>query len=349
MQFHLKKTLRTNGTDWRNIMDILVTGGLGYIGSHTVVELAPLANTIHIIDNLSNATEQVFHKLKELLPQSNLVFHYGDMRDNIFLDTVFKNKIDAVVHFAALKAVGLSMERPLDYYQVNVGGSVNLLLAMKKAGVKKFIFSSSACVYGDQGGIYKETDPRAAVNNYGKTKATTEQIIEDYAKSDPAFEGIILRYFNPVGAHPSGLIGEDPNGIPDNLVPFIQKVVTGKLEVLNVFGNDYISNDGTAIRDYIHVVDLAKGHVSALNYLKPGLDIFNLGTGKGTTVLEVVSAYERVIGRNINYRIVGRRDGDVNTLQSIPIKANTVLGWHAEKTIEDMCRDSWNFISNRKA
>jgi UDP-glucose 4-epimerase len=328
-------------------MNILVTGGLGYIGSHTVVELSEIASTIHIIDNLFNASVEVFSKLEQLLPSKNLVFHKGDLRDESFLSSVFSNPIDAVIHFAALKAVGQSMLKPLDYYQVNVGGTINLLQAMKSANVNKFIFSSSACVYGDQGGIYVETCPTDAVNVYGKTKVMVETILKDYAYANKEFSAIILRYFNPVGAHPSGLIGEDPNGIPDNLVPFIQKVATGRLEKLRVFGNDYISNDGTGIRDYIHIVDLAKGHVTALHHLKPGCEVYNLGTGKGTTVLELIKTYEKVIGREIPYEIVGRRDGDVNTLQSIPTKANTDLGWFAEKTVEDMCRDSWNYISSK--
>lgn len=328
-------------------MDILVTGGLGYIGSHTVVELASISSKIHIVDNLSNSSLKVLESLRALVPEIEIELHVGDIRDFNFLTGVFANKIDAVIHFAALKAVGQSMEKPLEYYSVNVGGTINLLTTMKNAGVKKFIFSSSACVYGDQGGIYKETDPVAAVNVYGKTKATNEQIIQDYARSDSAFQAFILRYFNPVGAHPSGLIGEDPNGIPDNLIPFIQKVVIGQLPLLKVFGNDYISNDGTAIRDYIHIVDLAKGHVAALNHLRPGVDIFNLGTGKGTTVLEILQAYEKTVGKPIPYQIVGRRDGDVNTLQSIPTKANTQLNWKTEKNIDDMCKDSWNFISNK--
>ena len=328
-------------------MNILVTGGLGYIGSHTIVELSDISSSIHILDNLSNSSLNTFANLQSLLPSKSLTLHQGDLRDPSFLSTVFSHPIDAVIHFAALKAVGQSMENPLDYYQVNVGGTVNLLKAMKQAGVQKFIFSSSACVYGDQGGIYTETCPTAAVNVYGRTKVVVEQVIMDYSKANPAFQASVLRYFNPVGAHPSGLIGEDPNGIPDNLVPFIQKVVTGRLEKLNVFGNDYISSDGTAIRDYLHIVDLAKGHVVALNHLKPGVEVFNLGTGKGTTVLELVKAYEKVINRPIPYEIVGRRDGDVNTLQSIPTKANNILGWVAEKTVEDMCRDSWNYISKK--
>ena len=328
-------------------MNILVTGGLGYIGSHTVIELETLSSTIHILDNLSNSTELVLSRLRTLLPSKEIIFHKGDIRDPAYLSTVFTNKIDAVIHFAALKAVGQSMENPLEYYNVNVGGTINLLIAMKNAGVRKFIYSSSACVYGDKGGIYVETDQTDAVNVYGKTKVAAERVIKDYANSDNSFEAIILRYFNPVGAHFSGLIGEDPNGIPDNLVPFIQKVVTGQQPLLKIFGNDYISNDGTAIRDYIHVEDLAKGHIAALNHLKHGVEIYNLGTGRGTTVLELVHTYEKVVGRAINYTIVGRRDGDVNTLQSICTKANTELKWIADKTIEDMCRDSWNFINKK--
>lgn len=328
-------------------MNILVTGGLGYIGSHTVVELDQISSTIHILDNTFNSSEDVFSKLQQLLPGKNLILHKGDLRDTSFLASVFENPIDAVIHFAALKAVGQSMEKPLDYYQVNVGGTVNLLQAMKAANVNKFIFSSSACVYGDQGGIYVETCPTDAVNVYGRTKVMVENIIKDYAYANKSFQSIILRYFNPVGAHPSGLIGEDPNGIPDNLVPYIQKVATGQLEKLRVFGSDYISADGTGIRDYIHIVDLAKGHVVALNHLKPGSEVYNLGTGRGTTVLELIHTYEKVIGRAIPHEIVGRRDGDVNTLQSIPTKANTELGWFANQTIEDMCRDSWNFISSK--
>ena len=329
-------------------MNILVTGGLGYIGSHTIVELSQKSSKIHIIDNLKNSSISVFHNLQAILPTTELIFHQGDLRDTDFLSEVFTNPIDAVVHFAALKAVGQSMLIPLEYYHSNVGGTINLLLAMKKANVKKFIFSSSACVYGDQNdGVFLETFPVMPANVYGRTKAINEQIINDYSKADPSFKAIILRYFNPVGAHSSGLIGEDPNGIPDNLVPFIQKVVIGEQPFLQVFGNDYNSSDGTAIRDYIHVVDLAKGHVSALENLENGVEIYNLGTGRGTTVLELVKAYENVVGKEIKIKIVGRRLGDLNTLLSIPTKANNKLNWRAEMTLEQMCRDSWNFISKK--
>lgn len=328
-------------------MNILVTGGLGYIGSHTVLELASKANAIHIIDNLSNTSSEVLNSIQVLLPSTTLIFHEGDIRDESFLASVFSHNIDTVVHFAALKAVGESMQKPLDYYSVNVSGTISLLQAMQKAKVYKFIFSSSACVYGDQVGVYTENSPLCPISVYGKTKVANEMIITDYSKAEPLFQGAILRYFNPVGAHSSGLIGEDPNGIPNNLVPFIQKVVTGQLPILKIFGNDYESPDGTAVRDYLHIVDLAKGHVAAFSHLKPGIEIYNLGTGKGTTVLELVKAYEKVTGKEIPYEITGRREGDVNTLLSVPDKANRELDWHAEKNIEDMCRDSWNFINKK--
>ena len=330
-------------------MNILVTGGLGYIGSHTVIEVAPVCSKIHIIDNLVNSSATVLDSLKTILPSTELVLHQGDLRDLNFLSQVFSNKIDAVIHFAARKNVGESMEIPLEYYHSNVAGTINLLLAMKKANVKKVIFSSSSCVYGDEGGIYSESNPSLPVNVYGRTKVICEQMINDYSKTDPDFQAIILRYFNPVGAHASGLIGDDPKGTYLNLVPLIQKVAIGEVTKLLIFGNDYASEDGTAIRDYIHVVDVAKGHVSALENLQAGVEVYNLGTGRGFTVLQILKANERVIGKEINYEVVGRRPGDVNTLQSVPTKANTKLNWYAQISLEQMCRDSWNFLTKKIA
>ena len=328
-------------------MNILVTGGLGYIASHTIVELSSKSSKIHIIDNLQNSSLTIFENLKVLLPSSELILHEGDIIDSNFIEKVFLNPIDAVLHFAAVKAVGPSMKLPLEYYQTNVLGTINLLLGMKKANVKKFIFSSSACVYGGQGGSYSETDSKVPVNVYGRTKATCEQIINDYGLSDFSFEAIILRYFNPFGAHSSGLIGENPNGVPENLMPFIQKVVLGEQPCLQIFGNDYISEDGTAIRDFIHVNDIAKGHVVALENLTPGVEVYNLGTGRGSTVLQVLKTYEQISGKEIKYEFVNRREGDVNTVLADPVKANKKLNWRAELSLEEMCKDSWNFIRKK--
>lgn len=327
-------------------MRVLVTGGTGYIGAHIVVELAESYDKIHVIDDLSNSSASVVENLKQIVPQEKLIFHQGDIRDTEFLKRVFENQFDAVIHLAAKKAVGESMSDPLLYYDVNVRGTLNLVQAMRSARVNKLIFSSTACVYKETLHAHTENDIIEPENVYGQTKLASEIMIKDYARSNPEFKAVILRYFNAVGAHPCGLIGENPRGIPNNLLPFIQRVATGALTQLNIFGSDYNTPDGTAIRDYIHVVDLAKGHISALQNISPGVKIYNLGTGKGSSVKEVVDAYEAVIGRDINKQIVGRRQGDVDLLVANPSKANQELGWKSEKTLHDICEDDWRFASN---
>jgi UDP-glucose 4-epimerase len=326
---------------------VCVTGGLGYIGSHTVVVLCQHFDKIIIIDNLSNTFTECLDRLHELVDSSKILFLQSDITDYNALKTVFtQNKIDSVIHFAALKSVGESVSKPLDYYEVNVMGTVNLLRAMKDGGCKKIIYSSSACTYGNWGSPYREDDKLEPINPYGRTKVICESILKDYSNSDSELEVMILRYFNPVGAHESGKIGEYPTGIPNNLVPYIQKVVLGELPKLRVFGNDYDTKDGTPVRDYIHVMDLAEGHVLALNHLKQGVQIYNLGTGIRNTVIDVIKAYEEASGKAVPYEIVGRRDGDAEVLLADPSKANRELGWVARKTLVEMCRDSYNWISN---
>ncbi|MDZ4994127.1 UDP-glucose 4-epimerase GalE [Clostridium perfringens] len=327
-------------------MAILVTGGLGYIGSHTCVELINEGHEVVVVDNLSNSKELVKDRIKEITG-SNIRFYKMDLLDSDGLEKVFsENDIDSVIHFAALKAVGESTVIPLEYYKNNLVSTLVLLETMKKYNVKKFVFSSSATVYGDCKIVpCHEECPLSVTNPYGRTKLMIEEILGDLYESDNTWDICILRYFNPVGAHKSGLIGEEPNGIPNNLMPYITKVAIGELEELSVFGNDYDTHDGTGVRDYIHVVDLAIGHLKALEKLKtnPGLVIYNLGTGRGYSVLDLVNSFSKVSGREIAYKIIERRPGDVAECYADPTKANNELGWKAKYEIEEMCEDSWRW------
>lgn len=329
--------------------NILVTGGAGFIGSHTCVELLDAGYDIVVMDNFSNSKPEALNRIKKITGK-DFKFYQVDMLDFEGTSKIFKeNKIDAVIHFAGLKAVGESCEKPLEYYHNNVGGTINLIRAMKENDCKKIVFSSSATVYGMNNPIpYIETMPTSATNPYGYTKVMIEQILLDTAKADSEWSVSLLRYFNPIGAHASGLIGEDPNGIPNNLMPYIAQVASGKLSCLNVFGDDYDTVDGTGVRDYIHVVDLARGHLCAIKYVleHKGADAVNLGTGKGTSVLELVRAFEKASGVKINYRIVGRRAGDIAEFYANTDKAKEVFGWSAEYGIDKMCEDSWNFTKN---
>ncbi len=329
-------------------MNILVTGGLGFIGSHTVVELSNAGYEVIIADNLSNSKIEVLDKLKQITGKDYKFYQY-DLKEIDKVREIFdENDIDAVIHFAGYKAVGESVAEPIMYYTNNLGTTTNLLTVMKEKGVKKFIFSSSATVYGErEEHQYSEEMGRGKTTNpYGTTKAMIEKILEDVYASDNTWNIVLLRYFNPIGAHESGLIGEDPKGIPNNLMPYIMKVAAGKLECLTIFGNDYPTRDGTGIRDYIHVVDLAKGHVAALERAPEGLSIYNLGTGSGVSVMEIVNAFEKENNLKLNYRIGDRRPGDIAEMYANAEKAYKELGWKTEKTIEDMCKDSWNFAKN---
>ena len=334
-------------------MSILLTGGAGYIGSHTAIELLE-NNDLVVIDDFSNSKPEVLDAIKEIT-NKEVKFYEGDYSDKGFLEKVFnENEIDAVINFAGFKAVGESVKEPLKYYDNNIGGCIHLLEVMQKHNVKKFIFSSSATVYGkpDVVPITEEAKVGGTTNPYGTTKLFIERILEDLYKSDNTWNICILRYFNPVGSHPSGLIGEDPNGIPNNLMPYIVRVAAGQLEQLTVFGNDYNTHDGTGVRDYIHVVDLAKGHVKALEKLNKedsGLFIYNLGTGTGYSVLDMINAFEKATNKKVNYVIGPRREGDIDECYSDPTKANNELNWKAELTIEDMCRDSWNYIEKKNS
>ena len=325
---------------------ILITGGAGYIGSHTAVEILNAGHEIIIMDNFSNSKPSALEQIKKITDKS-FAFYEADLLDPDALDNVFSNhSIEAVIHFAGLKAVGESVERPLLYYHNNVAGTINLLNIMKKYEVKQLVFSSSATVYGDPHIVpIKEDFPLCAVNPYGSSKLMIERILSDLYHSDQRWRISILRYFNPIGAHPSGLIGDDPQGIPNNLMPYIVRTASGQLPVLNVFGDDYPTNDGTGVRDYIHVVDLSRGHVKALNKIaaQPGLQIYNLGTGKGYSVLEVIDAFETSTGQKLPYQIAPRRSGDIAECYADPAKANLELGWKAAHSLQDMCRDAWKF------
>lgn len=325
---------------------ILVTGGTGFIGSHTCVELIKAGYDVIIMDNLSNSKIGTVDRIYQITGKKP-VFYQTDIRDFNGTDKIFKeHKIDAVIHFAGLKAVGESVQKPWEYYENNINGTLVLLDAMRKNNCKNIVFSSSATVYGlDNVAPYTEDMRTSATNPYGYTKVMIEQILDDICISDSEWSVMALRYFNPIGADKSGLIGEDPNGIPNNLVPYIAQVAIGKLEYLRVFGNDYDTPDGTGVRDYIHVIDLAKGHVVAVDYaLKhKGFEPVNLGTGNGSSVLDVVKAYEKACGKEIPYKIVERRAGDIATSFANPDKAKKLLNWTAELTIDDMCVDSWNF------
>ncbi len=324
-------------------MNVLVTGGAGYIGSHTSVELLNAGHTVVCVDNLVNSKYEAVRRVEELTGKK-VKFYEGDIRDKAFMDSVFtENKIDAVINFAGLKAVGESCEKPLEYYENNIEGMLQLLFSMREHNVKNLVFSSSATVYGKPESVpIKEDFPLSTSNPYGSTKLFIEYILKDLYKADKSFNIAILRYFNPVGAHESGRIGEDPKGIPNNLCPYITQVAVGKRKELGVFGNDYATPDGTGVRDYIHVVDLAKGHVLAVNKLaeNPGLMIVNLGTGHGYSVLDMVKAFEKVTGKPIPYKIMPRRPGDIDECYANPKLAYELLGFKAEKTLEDMCRDA---------
>ena len=330
-------------------MNVLVTGGAGYIGSHTCVELLQAGHDVIVVDNLSNSKEESLRRVQALAGRA-LAFHKVDLRDRPALDAVFAGTtVDAVIHFAGLKAVGESVAIPLQYYHNNITGTLMLCEVMASRGVKNLVFSSSATVYGDPDSVpITEDFPLSATNPYGRTKLFIEEILRDLHRADPTWHISVLRYFNPVGAHPSGQIGEDPSGIPNNLLPFIAQVAVGKLPELRVFGNDYPTADGTGIRDYIHVVDLASGHLHALDRLadKPGIMTHNLGAGRGYSVLEVVRAFEQVSGHEIPYNIVARRPGDVATSYADPTKARAELGWTAKRDLLDMCADTWRWQSN---
>ena len=332
---------------------ILITGGAGYIGSHTLIELNNAGYDFVVYDNLSNSSKESIKRVEKII-NKNISFEEGDIRNKETLKSVFtRYNIDSVIHFAGLKAVGESVAKPLEYYDNNVVGTLTLLEVMKEFNCKKIVFSSSATVYGDPHTTpIKEDFPTGATTNpYGRTKYFIEEILKDLYISDNEFKIVILRYFNPVGAHESGTIGEDPNGIPNNLMPFISQVAVGKREFLSVFGGDYDTHDGTGVRDYIHVVDLAYGHVKAIDYLNVSENIkqpiiVNLGTGKGYSVLDMVKAFEKSSGKKVAYKIVDRRIGDIAKCYSNPSYAKKVLDWEAKKTIEDMCADSWKWQSN---
>lgn len=330
-------------------MRILVTGGAGYIGSHTCIELLNAGYEVVVLDNLYNSSEKALERVKQITGK-DLTFYEADILDKEALEKVFdKEQIDGVIHFAGLKAVGESVAKPLEYYHNNMTGTFNLCDVMRKHGCKNIIFSSSATVYGDPAFIpITEECPKGKITNpYGQTKGMLEQVLTDLWVADHEWNVVLLRYFNPIGAHESGLIGEDPKGIPNNLVPYIAQVAVGKLECLGVFGNDYDTPDGTGVRDYIHVVDLAKGHVKAMKKLEPGsgVSIYNLGTGNGYSVLQVVKAFEKACGKEIKYAIKPRRAGDIATCYCDASKAKRELGWEAEKGIEEMCADSWRWQS----
>ena len=335
-------------------MAILLPGGAGYIGAHTAVELLNSGKEIIIIDNFSNSKKEVLESIKQITGK-DFKFYEMDYRDRQKLEKVFEeNKIEAVLNFAGYKAVGESVQKPLEYYDNNIYGALVLLETMKKYNVKKFIFSSSATVYGDPEviPITEECKTGDTTNPYGTTKLFIEQILKDTYNSDNSWDICILRYFNPVGAHESGLIGEEPQGIPNNLMPYIVRVAAGILPELSVFGNDYDTPDGTGVRDYIHVVDLAKGHVLALDKLdkeKQGLYIYNLGTGTGYSVLDMVKSFEKATGKKVAYKIAPRRAGDIAKCYADPKKAREELGWIAEKTLDDMCKDSWNYINKHNS
>ena len=328
-------------------MSILLTGGTGFIGSHTAVELLNVNQDVVIVDDLSNSSASVVERI-EAITGKRPVFYEGDVADKAVMEKVFsENSIDAVIHFAGFKAVGESVQIPVAYYRNNLDTTLTLLETMKKYGCHRFIFSSSATVYGtsDKVPFTEDAKELGCTNPYGWTKFMIEQILKDAAVADPELSVVLLRYFNPIGAHASGMIGEKPNGIPNNLMPYITQVAAGIRDHLSVFGNDYPTHDGTGVRDYIHVVDLAKGHVAAYNYSTEhsGCEIFNLGTGIGYSVLDIVHAFEEANDLKIPYEIAPRRSGDIATCYASTEKAANVLGWKAEKSLQDMCRDSWNW------
>lgn len=327
-------------------MAVLVTGGAGYIGSHTCVELLNAGEEIIVLDNFVNSKPEALNRIKTITGK-DFRFYEADLLDKEAINKIFtENSIDAVIHFAGLKAVGESVMQPMRYYHNNITGTLNLCDVMQTHNVKKLVFSSSATVYGTPKTVpIDETFPLSTTNPYGSTKLMIEQILRDIYTADNDWSIALLRYFNPIGAHKSGLIGEDPNGIPNNLMPYIAQVAIGKLECLGVFGNDYPTHDGTGVRDYIHVVDLSLGHLKALAKIRKdkGVDAYNLGTGKGYSVLDVVAAFEKASGKKVKYQIKPRRPGDIAECYANPEKAKKILGWEAKYGIEEMCRDSWNF------
>ena len=326
-------------------MKILVTGGAGYIGSHTCVLLLEAGHDVTVIDNLCNSSAIALERVQELAGRS-LRFVQGDVRNRADLNRAFEGGIEAVIHFAALKAVGESCEQPLAYFDNNIGGTITLMQAMEAHGVERLVFSSSATVYGEPDSVpVREDAPLRVTNPYGRTKLVMEQLIGDWCAATPAASAVLLRYFNPVGAHPSGRIGEDPRGVPNNLMPYVAQVAMGQRERLRVFGNDYPTPDGTGIRDYLHVMDLAEAHLKAVDYAMAhaGCEAFNLGTGRGYSVLELVRAFEAASGRSVPFDILPRRAGDVVELTADPRKANAYLGWQARLAIESMCSDAWKF------
>ena len=331
-------------------MAILVTGGTGYIGSHTAIELLKNGEEIVVVDNLSNSKIEMVDKIKKLSGK-DFKFYEVDLLDREKLEKVFQeNDIKEVIHFAGLKAVGESCEKPIEYYHNNITGTLILVDLMRKYNCKKIVFSSSATVYGDPATVpIKEDFPLSTTNPYGSTKLMIERILTDIYKSDNEWTVILLRYFNPIGAHESGEIGEDPNGIPNNLMPYINYVASGKLDHLNVFGNDYDTPDGTGVRDYINVVDLALGHIRAIEKAREikGIEIYNLGTGKGYSVLDIVKAFEKANNIKIKYEIVARRPGDIATCYADPSKAKRELNWEATRDLEQMCKDSWRYTKNK--
>ncbi len=330
-------------------MKILVTGGAGYIGSHTCVELLSAGYEVVILDNLYNSSRKAVDRIEEITGKK-VTFYENDMLDKDALDKIFdEHKIDCVIHFAGLKAVGESVAKPLEYYKNNIGGTISLVESMREHGVKNIIFSSSATVYGDPAfvPITEECPKGTPTNPYGWTKSMLEQILTDLHTADNEWNVILLRYFNPIGAHKSGMIGEDPKGIPNNLLPYVAQVAIGKLKEVGVFGNDYDTPDGTGVRDYIHVVDLARGHVKAIDKIKedPGVKVYNLGTGNGYSVLDVIKAFSKACGHDVPYSIKPRRAGDIATCYSDASLAKRELNWEAEYGIEEMCADSWNWQS----
>ncbi|MGY2575291.1 UDP-glucose 4-epimerase GalE [Vibrio sp. C8] len=328
-------------------MKVLVTGGMGYIGSHTCVQMIDAGMEPIILDNLCNAKEKVLDRIK-MISGVAPVFYHGDIRDEALLDSIFaEHDIKAVIHFAGLKAVGESVAKPLEYYDNNVNGSLVLARSMRKAGVKNIIFSSSATVYGDPASVpITESFPTGATTNpYGRSKYMVEECLSDLFNADPSWSITLLRYFNPVGAHPSGLMGEDPQGIPNNLMPYIAQVAVGRREKLSVYGNDYPTPDGTGVRDYIHVMDLADGHLAALTHVgqKSGLHIYNLGTGKGSSVLDMVDAFSQACGKNVAYEVCPRRAGDIAECWASTEKAERELGWKATRSVKEMTEDTWRW------
>lgn len=332
-------------------MKILVTGGCGYIGSHTCVELLNGGYEVVVVDNFSNSKKDVVDKIKEIT-HKDFTFYEGDVCDKELMEKIFSSeKIDAVIHFAGYKAVGESVKKPLMYYRNNLDSTLTLCEVMSEHNVKKLVFSSSATVYGSPKSLpIKEDFPLSTTNPYGSTKLMIEGILKDLYISDNEWSIAVLRYFNPIGAHESGLIGENPNDIPNNLMPYIVKVATGELECLNIFGDDYDTKDGTGVRDYIHVVDLSKGHLKAIEKIKnsKGIDYYNLGTGNGYSVLEIVKNFSKINNVKVNYKITERRPGDIAACYADPSYAKEQLGWEAEKGIEDMCKDAYNFVMKNK-